>query len=108
MALEPCLARCRVVTSAPSNWLKDPMSVKGRCLTILGMTPLFVHVLLSLIGIFAGSVVLFEKFSAKRLDVWTTPSLVTTALTSVTGYFFPFHRILPSHILDGSLRQAVG
>jgi hypothetical protein len=67
---------------------------------ILGMTTLtFVHVVLSLIGIFAGFVVLFGMFSAKRLDGWTSLFLVTTVLTSVTGFFFPFHRLLPSHVL---------
>ena len=56
-----------------------------------------VHVLLSLIGILSGLVVLFGTFSAKRLDgSWLF--MVTTLLTSVTGFFFPFHRILPSHI----------
>jgi hypothetical protein len=42
---------------------------------------------------------LFGMFSAKRLDGWTSLFLVTTVLTSVTGFFFPFHRLLPSHIL---------
>jgi hypothetical protein len=66
---------------------------------IFGMTTLtFVHVVLSLIGIFTGFVVLFGMFSAKRLDAWTSLFLVTTVLTSVTGFFFPFHRLLPSHV----------
>ena len=38
-------------------------------------------------------------FSAKRLNGWTWFFMVTTLLTSVTGFFFPFHRILRSHIL---------
>lgn len=67
---------------------------------ILGMTTLtFVHVVLSLVGISTGFVVLFGMFSAKRLDGWTSLFLVTTVLTSVTGFFFPFHRLLPSHVL---------
>jgi hypothetical protein len=67
---------------------------------IFGMTTLtFVHVVLSLIGIFSGFVVVFGLFAAKRLDGWTALFLVTTALTSVTGFFFPFHHFLPSHAL---------
>ncbi len=65
---------------------------------ILGMTTLtFVHVVLSLIGILSGFVVVFGLLAAKRLDAWTALFLVTTVLTNVTGFFFPFHRFLPSH-----------
>jgi hypothetical protein len=67
---------------------------------ILGMTTFtFVHVVLSLIGIFSGFVVVFGLFASKRHDGWTSIFLVSTVLTSVTGFFFPFHRLLPSHIL---------
>jgi hypothetical protein len=65
---------------------------------IFGMTTFtFVHVVLSLIGIFSGLIVLFGLFAAKRLDGWTAVFLVTTVATSVTGFLFPFHRFLPSH-----------
>ncbi len=65
---------------------------------ILGMTTLtFVHVVLSLIGILSGFVVVFGLLAAKRLDAWTALFLLTTVLTSVTGFFFPFHRFMPSH-----------
>jgi hypothetical protein len=49
------------------------------------------HVIISLIGIFSGLVVLFGLLSAKHLDGWTKWFLITTVLTSVTGFFFPFH-----------------
>ena len=49
-----------------------------------------VHVVISLIAIFAGAVVAFGLLTAKRLDRWTMLFLVTTLLTSVTGFFFPF------------------
>ena len=63
-----------------------------------GMTTFtFVHVLLSLIGIFSGFVVVFGLLAAKRLDGWTTLFLASTVLTSVTGFLFPFHGFLPSH-----------
>jgi hypothetical protein len=32
-----------------------------------------------------------------RIDGWTGIFLVTTALTSITGFFFPFARLLASH-----------
>lgn len=65
-----------------------------------GMSPLtLIHVLLSLIGIFAGAVVFFGFLGSKRMDGWTALFLGTTVLTSVTGYFFPFHKLLPSHII---------
>ena len=65
---------------------------------IFGMTTFtFVHVLLSLIGIFSGFVVVFGLLVAKRLDGWTTLFLASTVLTSVTGFLFPFHGFLPSH-----------
>ncbi len=65
---------------------------------ILGVTTLtFVHVALSLIGILSGFVVVFGLLAAKRLDAWTALFLVTTVLTSVTGFLFPFHRFLPSY-----------
>jgi hypothetical protein len=67
---------------------------------ILGMTTLtFVHVVLSLIGIFSGFIVMFGLLAAKRLDGWTAIFLVTTAATSVTGFLFPFHKFLPSHAI---------
>ena len=67
---------------------------------IFGMTPFtFFHVLLSLIGIFTGLIAVFGMIAGKRLDAWTATFLLTTALTSITGFFFPFHKLLPSHIL---------
>lgn len=58
-----------------------------------------VHVLISLTGILTGIVVLLGLLDNRRLDGWTAIFLLTTLATSVTGFFFPFHRLLPSHIL---------
>jgi len=55
-----------------------------------------VHVLISLIGIFTGLVVLFGMLGGRRLIGWTKWFLVTTMLTSVTGFFFPFHGFTPA------------
>ena len=54
------------------------------------------HVIISLIGIFSGLVVLFGLLGGKRLDCWTKWFLITTVLTSVTGFFFPFHGFTPA------------
>src|SRR5258708_5073934 len=69
---------------------------------ILGMsfsTFTLFHVILSLVGIGAGLVVLIGMFVSRKLEAWTALFLGTTVLTSVTGYFFPFDQILPSHIV---------
>ena len=69
---------------------------------ILGMstsTFTLVHVVLSLVEIVAGLIVVFRMFASKKLDGWTALFLATTVLTSVTGFFFPFDHILPSHIV---------
>jgi hypothetical protein len=67
---------------------------------IFGMTPFTLfHVLLSLIGIFSGFIAVFGMIAGKRLDAWTALFLVTTALTSITGFFFPFHKLTPGIIL---------
>jgi hypothetical protein len=56
-----------------------------------------VHVLLSLVGIGSGCAVLLGLFSAKRVNGLTALFLLTTVLTSVTGFGFPFTHLLPSH-----------
>ncbi len=55
-----------------------------------------IHTLISLVGIFTGLVVLLGMLAGKRLDGWTKWFLVTTVLTSVTGFFFPFHGFTPA------------
>ncbi len=76
---------------------------------ILGMTTLtFVHVLLSLLGIASGLVVVVGLLGGKRLSGWTTVFLASTVLTSVTGFFFPFHKLLPGHVLGVLSLLALG
>jgi len=55
------------------------------------------HTAISLVGIVSGVVVVFGLLSGKRLDRWTALFLLTTVLTSVTGFMFPFDHLLPSH-----------
>jgi hypothetical protein len=56
-----------------------------------------IHTVLSLLGIVAGLVVAGGLLAGRRLDSWTGLFLVTTALTNITGFMFPFTRFLPSH-----------
>lgn len=58
-----------------------------------------VHVALSLVGILAGFVVVYGLLTAKRLSLWTSVFLWTTVLTSVTGFFLPAEKLLPSHVV---------
>ena len=65
---------------------------------ILGMsTFVFVHVVLSLVGIITGLIVMFGLLGGKRLDGWTGIFLLTTVATSVTGFLLPAHHFMPSH-----------
>ena len=67
---------------------------------MLGMslsTFTLVHVVISLIGIGSGLIVVYGFLTGKRLDLMTALFLATTALTSITGFMFPFEHLLPSH-----------
>ena len=55
-----------------------------------------VHTLISLIGIFSGLVMLGGWLCGHRLEGWTKLFLITTILTSVTGFGFPFHGFTPA------------
>src|SRR6266702_3902086 len=55
-----------------------------------------IHVLISLVVIFTGVVVVFGMVVSNRLDRWTKWFLTTAVLTTVTGFFFPFHGFTPA------------
>ena len=60
------------------------------------------HTLISLIGIVTGLVVMYGLLGAKRMPGMTAVFLVTTILTSATGYLIPplfFDKLLPSHVV---------
>jgi hypothetical protein len=68
---------------------------------ILGMSIqafTIVHVILSLAGIAAGFVAVFA-LAGNKLSGLTGFFLVTTALTSITGFLFPFHGVTPGIVL---------
>ena len=58
-----------------------------------------IHTLISLIAICTGLIVLFGTIGGERFDGWTKWFLLTAALTTVTGFFFPFHGVTPAIIL---------
>jgi hypothetical protein len=60
---------------------------------------LITHVVISLLGIVSGYVVIGGMLQAQRLPRMTAFFLITTVLTSATGFLFPFVKLLPSHIL---------
>ena len=69
-------------------------------------TYVLVHVLLSLVGVFSGLVVVGGLIAGVRFPRWIGLFLITTLLTSVTGFGFPFAALLPSHIV-GALSLVV-
>jgi hypothetical protein len=58
-----------------------------------------IHTLISLIAIFTGIVIVFGMLARNRLDGWTKWFLTTAVLTTVTGFFFPFHGLTPAFTL---------
>jgi len=68
------------------------MSLPIQVLTVL-------HVVVSLIGIATGAVVVYGMLSARDFARWVSAFLLTTILTSATGFLFPFVKLLPSHIV---------
>jgi hypothetical protein len=55
-----------------------------------------IHTLISLVAILTGLVVVFGMLGGKSLDGWTKWFLTTAVLTTVTGFFFPFHGFTPA------------
>ena len=69
---------------------------------VLGMslaTFTMVHVIISLIGIASGFAVLSGLLGSNRMAGMTALFLLTTILTSATGFLFPFEQLLPSHMV---------
>ncbi len=69
---------------------------------VLGMslaTYTTVHVIISLIGIASGFIVLFGLLRGVLFSRWNSLFLITTVLTSVTGFGFPNTKVTPGIIL---------
>jgi hypothetical protein len=58
-----------------------------------------VHVIISLIGIASGLIVLAGLLRGQLLTMWNGLFLITTVLTSVTGFGFPYTKLTPGIIL---------
>jgi len=59
------------------------------------------HVVISMLAIFAGFFVVGAMFAGANLGGWTAFFLVMTILTSLTGFLFPFKTVTPAIIVGG-------
>ena len=59
----------------------------------------YLHVFISLVAIAAGFIVIFAMIGGLKFRVVTKLFWVTTALTSLTGFLFPFKGITPAIVL---------
>jgi hypothetical protein len=75
--------------------MSSPVTVFGMSLA----TYTLLHTLIALVGIVSGLVVVAGWVVGRDLPRSTTVFLATTVATSVTGYGFPFERLLPSHVV---------
>jgi len=63
-----------------------------------GFTPFtWFHTIISLIMLVVGIIVTLEMIGRRHGDSWTVLYLIAAILTSVTGFGFPFTKLLPSH-----------
>ncbi len=58
-----------------------------------------IHVVISLIGIVTGLIVMTGLLKSRPMPGWTSLFLLTTILTSATGFMFPVDKLLPSHVI---------
>jgi hypothetical protein len=64
------------------------------------------HVVISMIAIFAGFTVVGGLFASAPLPGWTAFFLVMTILTSLTGFLFPFKTVTPA-IVVGAIASLI-
>ncbi|MFO1006211.1 MAG: hypothetical protein U0929_09640 [Planctomycetaceae bacterium] len=67
-----------------------------------------IHVIISLVAIVTGFLVIYDMLNGRESRCITMSFLVTTALTSATGFGFPIERILPAHFIGGISLLALG
>ena len=60
-----------------------------------------IHVVISVVGFVSGLVVLGGLMAGAGLTGWTALFLVTTILTSVTGFGFPTAAVSPAQVVGG-------
>ena len=69
---------------------------------ILGLstsTFTLLHVLISLVGIGSGFVVMYGLLTSRQLDRWTLLFLISTAVTSISGFAFPNQHVTPGIVV---------
>jgi len=59
----------------------------------------YLHVFLSVVGLGAGVFVVIGFFSSKKFSILTSTFIVSTFLTSLSGFLFPFHGVSPGIVL---------
>ena len=59
----------------------------------------FLHVVISLVGIMTGFVVVGLMLQSAPIAGWNAFFLISTILTSVSGYFFPIKGLTPAHVV---------
>jgi hypothetical protein len=57
------------------------------------------HVVISLVAIVSGLIVMFGMLGSRSMPGLTAIFLLFTILTSLTGFGFPFEKLLPSHMI---------
>jgi hypothetical protein len=57
------------------------------------------HVALSMVGLVTGLVVVGGLMAGRHFSGWAGTFLVATFLTNLSGFGFPFVKLLPSHVL---------
>jgi hypothetical protein len=57
------------------------------------------HVVISMLAIFAGFIVVGSMFAGTPLPGWTAFFLLMTILTSLTGFLFPFATVTPAIVV---------
>src|SRR5206468_12322593 len=60
----------------------------------------FAHVVISVIGILSGIVVMQSLLVSKWRGGWTALFLLSTAITSASGFGFARDHVLPSHVVS--------
>jgi hypothetical protein len=79
--------------------LECSFALAGENVMILGMSLqsfTLLHVIIALVAIASGLVVLLGMLGSHRMPVLTALFLLTTVLTSVTGFMFPIHGFTPA------------
>ena len=59
----------------------------------------FLHVVISLVGIMTGFVVVGLMLQSAPIAGWNAFFLISTILTSISGYFFPIKGQTPAHVV---------